>query len=146
LKVTRGGPDECWLWTAGADKNGYGQFTFCDQPIRAHRFAYLVSKGDLNDSLYVLHRCDTPRCCNPEHLFLGTAAANASDKVAKRRHPRGATTWNAKVTDAQAEEIRRLRAQGLKLREIAALVPLKIAAINHICLGRNWGHLANARD
>lgn len=25
---------------------------------------------------YVLHRCDTPRCINPDHLILGTQAEN----------------------------------------------------------------------
>lgn len=33
----------------------------------------------------MLHRCDTPACCNPSHLFLGTAKANHDDMAAKGR-------------------------------------------------------------
>jgi hypothetical protein len=46
--------------------------------------------GPIPDGAWVLHRCDNPPCCNPAHLFLGDAAANVADMVAKGRHrPRG---------------------------------------------------------
>jgi hypothetical protein len=34
----------------------------------------------------VLHNCDTPRCCNELHLFLGTHADNMHDMATKGRH------------------------------------------------------------
>ena len=36
-------------------------------------------------SLQVLHKCDEPRCCNPDHLFLGTASENKADTRRKGR-------------------------------------------------------------
>ena len=37
------------------------------------------------DGTQVLHRCDTPRCCNHEHLFLGTQLENMADMARKGR-------------------------------------------------------------
>lgn len=91
-KVAEAGPDECWLWTASTDKNGYGRF---QEPtpdgqrhIRAHRWAYLHFVGPIPDGLVVMHRCDNPPCVNPAHLTIGTLIDNNADKVAKGRHAR----------------------------------------------------------
>ena len=91
-KMDRSGA--CWLWLCGVDADGYGKFQINgsshEEPrqkhVRAHRLSYELTHGEIPDGLYVLHKCDTPRCCNPEHLFLGTALDNARDAVAKGRH------------------------------------------------------------
>ena len=33
------------------------------------------------------HKCDTPWCVNPEHIFIGTAKDNSLDAHAKGRFP-----------------------------------------------------------
>ena len=85
-KVDQRGPDDCWEWRAARMWKGYGHFGVArDLVVRAHRFAWEVSRGPIPNGAMVLHRCDNPACCNPAHLFLGTARDNTDDMVAKGR-------------------------------------------------------------
>jgi HNH endonuclease len=91
----------CWIWTAGFFNDGYGCFAIgAGKNVRASRWAYEHFREEIPDGLWVLHRCDTPACVNPEHLFLGTPCDNQWDCVLKGRHPRG------KLTPELHEEIR----------------------------------------
>lgn len=76
---------ECWSWTGGTNKDGYGVVSIGRKRWLAHRFAYTLSHGPIPDGLMVLHSCDNPPCCRLEHLFLGTRADNVADMAAKGR-------------------------------------------------------------
>lgn len=84
-KVKIGAPDECWLWQAKAQLRGYGNICGWGRPQYAHRIAYALGKGDIPEGAHVLHKCDVPLCCNPDHLFLGDQAINMKDRFAKGR-------------------------------------------------------------
>jgi hypothetical protein len=84
-KVDIKGLDECWPWKLSKSNEGYGRFSFGDRCVRAHRFAYQVSHGEIPNGLRVLHTCDNPTCCNPTHLWIGTDNDNCQDKIAKGR-------------------------------------------------------------
>lgn len=78
----------CHEWIAGLFKSRYGQFRYKDKKWRAHRFSYLLYKGELPKGLCVLHTCDNRKCVNPGHLFLGTHQDNMTDMVSKGRDTR----------------------------------------------------------
>lgn len=66
----------CWIWT-GALAEGYGRFHYNKQTVRAHRMAYRLIKGTLDDpSLVIDHLCRFRACVNPEHLELVSTKVN----------------------------------------------------------------------
>lgn len=79
----------CWLW-AGPCGGGRSRYRILrlagtDTNITTHRLAWQLFRGPIPDGMHVCHRCDTPECVNPDHLFLGTSFDNMRDKVAKGR-------------------------------------------------------------
>ena len=98
----------CWLWIGVCNKGGYGKLKIShSRSMAAHRYAYQAYGGEIQNGLCVCHRCDTPSCVNPDHLFVGTMTDNMRD-----RHAKGRTRWcagskngNAKITVEQVREI-----------------------------------------
>ena len=88
-KVKIAGPDECWEWQASIGKNGYGAFKFDGWMRPASRIAWLLTNGEIPDGMLVCHKCDNRKCCNLNHLFLGTHADNMQDMMNKGRYVSG---------------------------------------------------------
>lgn len=75
----------CHIWQASTKPNGYGQLTFRMRRVMAHRVAWIARHGPIRPGLEVCHRCDERRCCNPDHLYLGSHAENMAEMKTKRR-------------------------------------------------------------
>ena len=115
LHVEKRGPDECWLWTGFVDATGYGQFGHESKSCKPHRVILAEKLGrSLTPEECCMHACDTPLCCNPAHLFVGTRADNNADMRAKGRarggSMRGESHPSAKLSDAQTTTLRADRA------------------------------------
>ena len=82
----RGG-DDCWEWRGSRASKDYGQIRVQGTTMGSHRLAWeLWNAEPIPDGLWVLHKCDNPPCCNPEHLWVGTGLDNVRDRDAKGRH------------------------------------------------------------
>lgn len=160
----------CLLWTGATNSHGYGTIRrgLPDQKtIGAHVAAWELEHGPVPEGLCVLHECDVRRCVNVAHLFLGTKVDNNADRDAKGRTARGDASgrrkypnrWPdgdlcpperkargerqglAKLTEEQVREIRRLRADGLGVQEIADRFAIRKTNVSAICLRQTWKHI-----
>lgn len=143
-KVDQRGPDECWEWQSGTFDSGYGAVGFRGTLWKASRVAWTLTHGDIPDSLWVLHECDNPPCCNPTHLFLGTPADNSADRDDKGRVCRthGSARWVSKLTESDVIEIRRRYADGgVRQQDLANEFGISFQNISLILLRKTWTHI-----
>lgn len=137
----------CWLWEGSYDrKSGYGWIRINGRNMRSHRAAWEETYGPIPKGLHVCHRCDTPPCVNPKHLFLGTRSDNMTDMVKKGRHVsvtmpeslvRGERHHNARLTDWQIRELMdRYRVGNVAKRALAREYGISAAAVRCILSGK----------
>lgn len=69
----------CWIVLTGCLSHAYPKISHKGKKIKLSRLVFEEFKGISPKGKMVLHKCDNPRCINPEHLYLGTAADNARD-------------------------------------------------------------------
>ncbi len=137
----------CWLWTAANTSNGYGRIRVGGRggpQMRAHRLAWELTNGPIGDSsIFVMHKCDNPPCCNPAHLSLGTHAENMADCSVKGRtkEQRGSNHALTKLTEYDVIEMRAAWLRGEKLIDIAAKFGIRKSTASYIVNGKTWTHV-----
>jgi hypothetical protein len=133
----------CWLWT-GITIDGYGMTRRRREGggrtyRGAHRLMWERLHGSVPPGKMVCHRCDVRCCVNPAHLFLGTAADNSADAVAKGRTSRGSNRPLAKLTEA---DVRTIRSRvGELQRVLAAEFGVGQTVISTILRRTAWRHV-----
>lgn len=146
-KISIDNADGCWEWQGAlaGDRRGksnrYGQMKVNGRLAYVHRIAYELANGPIPAGLFVLHRCDNTKCCNPAHLFLGTLKDNTRDCEAKGRgnHPAGQKHPMAKLTAWDVWLIRSLHATGeFILQDLAGAFGVRFGHISEIVKGRVW--------
>lgn len=68
LRRLRFMPDGCIEYTGPTNADGYGQISRGGRPIRAHRAAYEMVRGSIDNDLELHHLCENKACVNPGHL------------------------------------------------------------------------------
>ncbi len=107
----------------------------------------MLNTGPIPTGYKVCHRCDTPACVNPAHLFAGTQADNVADMWEKgRARPapgrRGEDSPQAKLTEREVLELRRLRGErGLSYDELAEAFGTTKVNVAAIIKRRSWAWL-----
>ncbi len=139
----------CWLWGGYMTSLGYGQ-TSCvgfmgKKQEYVHRLAYLLCVGEVPEDCEVCHRCDVRNCVNPAHLFVATHGENLRDAFVKGRLTlpdcKGEKSSFAKLTDAQALEIRRRGVDRVIWNVLAEEYGVTRGTIRRIMTGRTFKHL-----
>lgn len=145
----------CWPWMLKRDKNGYGRLRLGNRFVRSNRASWIIHNGDIPAGMQILHQCDNPACCNPAHLFLGTAHDNMIDKTRKGRNnvpsgdrhyrrtspergTRGHGLRPRKLTREDAAAIRTMYAKGETQRSIAERFGVTQATISEVVRYRTW--------
>lgn len=131
----------CWDWPS-ALRMGYGAFSLGNKLYSAHHVSYRIYHGPIREGLYVLHSCDRRICVQPAHLSAGTHQRNMDEMVTRGRSLNGVRNPNTRLTE---EDVVWIREQAsLSNREMAAILGVAKATVNHARTGRNWRYLPRA--
>lgn len=136
----------CWLWSGAVNNRGYGQIGRDGKIVLAHRVSLEIHSGSVAANDHVLHRCDTPPCVNPDHLFRGDHRANMDDMIAKGRKVqlRGDETPAAKLSTQTVLGILAAFKRGESVRAVARRLGIAQGTVANISAGRTWAHLREA--
>lgn len=158
-KTTFNAGTGCLEWTAKAVANGgYGNLSAgrAFVGLRAHRVMWVLKTNEpIPDGMVVMHSCDNPKCCNIEHLSLGTKKQNTEDMYSKGResrppihfgedHPlrknpsfaaRGSRNGNSVLNEQQVKEI---FCSELSLGQLASLYQVSKSTIHEIKKRKTW--------
>lgn len=132
----------CWPFTGYVAPNGYGRFKYGDYVTNASRVAWQLVNGPIPDGQIILHTCDNPTCCRPDHLRLGTYKDNSADAIAKGRHAHGETNGRSKLTAKDVLEIRQIyETTGISMAKLARLYGVSNRQLRDIINGIYWRHV-----
>jgi len=129
----------CWVWSGASTKFGYGVMGGPNRTVLyAHRVSHEIHKGEIPTGFVVMHKCDNPKCVNPDHLCVGTHAENIKDCIAKGRSSRGEKNGMARITRLQVDEMRKRVLCGERQCDVAKEYGISKSHISSICNGRRW--------
>jgi hypothetical protein len=139
----------CWEWTGGKDKDGYGNFFLSGQyrgNYRSHRVAYTLQHGKDPGNLLVCHHCDNPSCNRGDHLYLGTTKHNAKDREERLRSshigPTGELNGSAILTEVEVKQFFHVYNNTNKtLDQLALEFKVSKSQLGAILAGNKWKHL-----
>lgn len=130
-KVEKLGDDDCWNWIGSSRPAGYGVISKNGKQTSATHVSLEINGTVIPSGLWVLHKCDNPRCVNPKHLYVGTPKQNSKDAVLRNR-------FNRKLTPEQALEIKKSSKEAVVLAREYGVSDGLIYAIRN---GRKWANV-----
>jgi hypothetical protein len=105
----------------------------------------MLHRGPIPPGMLVCHKCDTPACVNPNHLFLGTYTDNMRDAARKgrmnwkpgekRNLPLGEHNPASVLT---VEQVRDIRTSGMTGAAMARKHAVSAVTVSRIRRGIVW--------
>lgn len=136
--------NNCWIYSRLNPVSGYGQLMVNNKSMSAHRYSWVLHFDKIPYGLFVLHKCDTPACVNPDHLFLGNQFDNMQDceKKGRCKRPMGENHPSSKLTEEKVRQIRiRLIDCKITQKKLGEEFGVSERTISSIKLGRVWAHV-----
>lgn len=124
----------CWLWTSCVNRKGYGRFSVGGRTGSAriaHRVSWELYQGSIPKGMHVLHKCDTPECVNPDHLYIGINNDNVKDAIDRGHYARKLTP----------DQVRLIRYSSTHRGKLAKQFGVSIALIYMIRNRKAWRHV-----
>jgi DNA-binding XRE family transcriptional regulator len=135
--VDRRSESECWPWRGGCWVSepgvSHGLFSVGTRKELAHRFMLEMSVGPIGD-LFACHHCDNPPCCNPKHLYAGTAKDNGRDRSERGRIPSAYDVTEKYPNEALGGY---LKSNGLSCASFARKIGVSRVTVH------NWANMRN---
>lgn len=135
-----------------SESDGYPTVMFSDGTIRqkvfAHRIVWMVSsKADIPHPMEVNHKDGIRTNTLPENLELMTPSGNVLHGIRvlgrKPSDQRGAKNPQARLTEAQVLEIRRLcETKAMAQSKVGQMFGISQRSVSEIYLRKTWKHLA----
>ena len=139
--------DDCWSWSGGRNKQGYGRISVSTKTKTdgAHRVSWRLHNGnaEIPPGMFILHSCDNPQCTNPKHLRLGTRSENNLDMYSRgrqgvRKLPIGEDNHKTVLTK---DQVLAIRAGGKADTVWAKELGVTKGCVRHARVGITWKHL-----
>lgn len=134
--------NSCWNWKGCIGKGGYGHLWTSKRKCEgAHRLSLKIHGHELLPWSVVMHKCDNPKCVNPDHLQIGTHRENQLDKVVKGRQAKGEKQGHSSLSEIEVKAMKHLYKLGWKVTNIAAALKRSYSSC-HQAIHAGWKHVS----
>ena len=99
--------NECWeVINRKPNADGYYKININNKTMLLHRLIYQQENNcSITSKDIVRHKCDNPKCINPQHLEIGTVQDNIQDRIIRKRNAINENHGMSKLTNEQVKEI-----------------------------------------
>lgn len=134
--------DDCWEWSGSLRRDGYAHIRVGPKRKLCHRVAWELAFGPIEEdpnnhhkTRFVCHKCDNRKCCNPNHLFLGTQRDNVLDSASKGTY---SASSRRKLSEEDVVRMRLEFKNGASFSELTERYRLNGSCIRRIIYGETW--------
>lgn len=135
--------DDCWIRGIEGDPEEYSHIRLGGILYHAHIVSYELFVGPVFLGNDVCHKCDRPRCINPEHLFQGTTKENVQDAIQKGRFHYGERSGSAVLTETDVLIMRQMYKEGAtNYTHLGELFGVSAHNVKAVVTYQTWKHLS----